>query len=52
MTVTNEHLLAMFRFLDRACDDCDGLRDYQERIADIAVLCSVVLYSVYRRPAT
>jgi hypothetical protein len=48
--LTDEQLLDIFDFLDRACDDLDALRHCGERIADIGVLCSIVLYSVNRRP--
>jgi len=45
--MTDEQLLAIERFLDRAGK---SLRDYEERLTDIGVLCSIVLYSVNRRP--
>jgi len=45
--MTDEQLLTIFRFLDRACD---SVRDCEQRISEIAVLCSIVLYSPNRRP--
>lgn len=48
--MTDEQLLTIFRFLDNASDGLDSLRDSEERIRDIGVLCNIVLYSVNRRP--
>jgi hypothetical protein len=45
--MTDEQLLAIERFLDRASH---SLRDSEERLTDIGITCSVVLYSVNRRP--
>jgi len=42
----DEQLLAIERFLDTVSDNLDSC----ERLGDIGVLCSVVLYSPNRRP--
>jgi hypothetical protein len=50
MTIRDEQLLEMLLFLERADDNnCNSLTHCEERIADIAVLCSIVLYSGNRR---
>ena len=49
--MTDEQLLDIERFLDTVSDNLDSLTNSQERLADIAVLCSLVLFSPNRGPS-
>lgn len=49
--MTDEQLLEMLKFLERAGNDnSNSLTHCEERLREIAILCSIVLYSVNRRP--
>ena len=50
--MTDQQLLTIFRFPDTASNDLDSLTHAQQRLADLGVLCSVVLYSVNRKTRT
>jgi len=49
--MTDEQLLDIEPFLDTVSDDLDSLTNSQERLADIAVLWPLVLFSPNRGPS-